>query len=155
MRRRRWLWIVLVLVLVIGAFAARYVSIGPGGHHKFDVAGDVQDLPLLSPTILGWIGPTRPARIDSTQFSPDGDWMYLSSLRGERDQLASVTLTSPHPGVLVVDLRLIEVPSAGGTAVGILFGTRVPLEHFWYQGHPPIVMDASRDEPVVVDSYLP
>ena len=155
MRRRRWWWVALVFILLLGAFTARYVSIGPGGHHKFHTADGVQDLPLISPTILGWVVPGDRAHIESAQFSPDGQWMYLSGLRGERDQLGSVTLSSPHPGVLVVDVRLVEVPSAGGSDIGLLFGTRVRLEHFWYQGHPPITMDASRDEPVVVDSYIP
>ena len=153
--RRRWRLVVLVLALLLGTFTARYVSIGPGGHHKFDVGGDVQELPLISPTLLGWVAPGDRARIDSAQYSPDGQWLYLSAMRGERDQLASVTLSSPHPGVLIVDVRLITVPSAGGSDIGVLFGTRVPLQHFWYQGHPPITMDASRDEPVVVESYIP
>jgi hypothetical protein len=155
MRRHRWLWIALVLVLVVGAFAARYVSLGPGGHHKFDIGGEVRELPLISPTILGWVLPGERARIESAQFSPDGSWVYLSSLRGEHDQLASVTLSRPGPGVLVVDVRLIEVPSAGGTAVGLLFGTRVWFDEPWYDGHPPITIDASTGDPVVVDSYIP
>ena len=155
MRSRRWLWIVLVLVLLLGACTARYVSIGLGGQHKFDIGGEVRELPLMAPTILGWVVPGEPTRIDSAQYSPDGQWLYLSATRGVGDQLASVTLSSPHPGVLVVDVRLVTYPIPGArTAVGILFGTRVKLEHFWYQGHPPITMDASRDEPVVVDSYL-
>ena len=156
MRGRRWLWVVLTLVLVIGAFAARYVSLGPGGTHKFDVGGEVRSLPLMSPTILGWVTPGDPTRIESAQYSPDGQWLYLSATRGVGDQLASVTLSSPSPGVLIVDARLITYPiPAARSAIGILFGTRVRLEHFWYEGHPPITMDASTGDPVVVDSYIP
>jgi hypothetical protein len=155
MRTRRWLWIVLGLVLLLGAFTARYVSLGPGGHHRFDIGGEVQDLPLISPTILGWILPGDRARIESVQFSPDGRWMYLSAMRGERDQLATVTMTRPYDGVLVVDLRLIETPSAGGSDVGLLFGTRVWLDEPIWNQKPPITIDVSTDRAVVIGSYKP
>jgi hypothetical protein len=146
-----------VLVLVLGACTARYVSIGPGGHHRFDVGGEVRDLPLISSTLLGWILPGDPARIDSVQFSPDGGWMYLSSSRGEGDQLASVTLSRPHAGagVLVVDLRLITIPSAGRSDIGRPFATRVWFGESWYEGHPPITIDASTGGPIVVESFKP
>jgi hypothetical protein len=153
-RGRRW-WIVLALVLLLGAFTARYVSIGPGGYHKFDIGGEVRDLPLISPTILGWVLPGDRARIESAQFSPDGRWMYLSAIRGERDQLASVTLTRPYDGVLLVELRLITIPSAGGTAIGLGFGTRVWLDEPIYNQKPPITIDVSTDRAVVIGSYVP
>ena len=156
MKGRRWLWIVLVLVLLVGAFAARYVSIGPGGNHEFDVGGEVYDLPLLSPTILGWILPGDPARVESAQFSPDGRWMYLSAMRGEGDQLASVTLTRPYDGVLLVDLRLMPSPMPGARpAAGILFGTRVWLDQPLWNQKPPITIDVSTDRAVVIGSYRP
>jgi hypothetical protein len=155
-RARRWgWWIVLGLVLLLGACTARYVSIGPGGHHRFDVGGEVRDLPLISPTLLGWILPGDPARIDSVQFSPDGGWMYLSSSRGEGDQLASVTLSRPHAGVLVVDLRLITTPSAGRSDIGHLFATRVWFNEPWHGEHPPITLDASTGRSVVIGSFVP
>jgi hypothetical protein len=154
-RIRRWRWILLVLVLLVGAFTARYVSLGPGGHHTFDIGGEVRDLPLISPTILGWILPGDRARIESAQFSPDGRWLYLSAMRGERDQLASVTLTRPYDGVLLVDLRLITTPSAGGSDVGLLFGTRVWLDQPIYNQLPPITIDMSTDMAVVIGSYFP
>jgi hypothetical protein len=144
-----------LLVLLLGAFAARYVSLGPGGHHRFDVGGEVRDLPLISPTILGWILPGDRARIEGAQFSPDGRWMYLSSTRGEGDQLASVTLTRPYDGVLLVDLRLITTPSAGGSDVGLLFGTRVWLDQPIYNQKPPITIDVSTDRAVVIGSFMP
>lgn len=144
-----------MLVLLLGAFAARYVSLGPGGHHRFDVGGEVRDLPLISPTILGWILPGDRARIEGAQFSPDGRWMYLSSTRGEGDQLASVTLTRPYDGVLLVDLRLITTPSAGGSDVGLLFGTRVWLDQPIYNQKPPITIDVSTDRAVVIGSFMP
>ena len=152
MRRR---WLLIVLVLLLGAFAARYVSLGPGGHHRFDIGGEVQELPLISPTILGWVLPGGQARIESAQFSPDGRWMFLSSTRGEHDQLASVTLTWPQDGVVLVEVRLITTPSAGGTDIGIPFGTRVLLDRPLFDEHPPITMDVSTGRPVVVDTYLP
>jgi hypothetical protein len=156
MRTRRWLWIVLSVVLLVGAFTARYVSIGPGGHHRFDIGGEVLDLPLISPTILGWILPGDRARIESAQFSPDGRWLYLSATRGHGDQLASVTLTRPYDGVLLVDLRLITSPIPGGrSAVGILFGTRVWLDQPIYNQLPPITIDVSTDRAVVIGSYFP
>ena len=145
----------MAVVLLIGAFAARYVSIGPGGTHNFDVGGEVRDLPLISPTILGWILPGDRARIEGAQFSPDGRWLYLSAIRGERDQLASVTLTRPYDGVLLVDLRLITIPGAGGTAIGLGFGTRVWLDEPIYNQKPPITIDVSTDRAVVIGSYLP
>jgi hypothetical protein len=156
MRNRRWLWILVVVVLVVGAFTARYVSIGPGGTHKFDIGGEVYDLPLLSPTILGWILPGDRARIEGAQFSPDGRWLYLSSTRGEGDQLASVTLTRPYDGVLLVDLRLIQSPIPGARpAVGILFGTRVWLDQPIWNQKPPITIDVSADRAVVIGSWVP
>jgi hypothetical protein len=142
-------------VLLLGAFTARYVSLGPGGHHEFDIGGEVRDLPLISPTLLGWILPGDRARIESAQFSPDGRWLYLSSTRGERDQLASVTLTRPYDGVLLVDLRLITTPSAGGSDVGLLFGTRVWLDQPIYNQLPPITIDVSTDRAVVIGSFMP
>ena len=154
-RPRRWLWIVLVLVLVLGACTARYVSLGPGGHHRFSIAGEIREVPMISPTLLGWILPERQARIESAQFSPDGRWLYLASGRGEGDQLASVTLTRPYDGVLLVDLRLIAIPSAGHTAQGFYFGTRVWLDQPIYQGLPPITIDVSTDSAVVIGTYQP
>jgi hypothetical protein len=144
-----------MLVLLLGVVTARYVSLGPGGHHRFDTGGEVRDLPLVSPTLLGWILPGDRARIESAQFSPDGRWLYLSSIRGEGDQLASVTLSKTFPGVVVVDLRLIQIPSPGRTAVGLLFATRVLFDEPWYEGHPPITIDASTGSPVVIGSYIP
>jgi hypothetical protein len=155
LRAWRWWWIVLVLVLLLGACTARYVSLGPAGHHRFDLGREVRDLPLISPTLLGWILPGDPARIESAQFSPDGRWLYLSSTRGEGDQLASVTISRPHDGVLVVDVRLITIPSPGRSAVGLLFGTRVWIDQWWYDGHPPITIDASTDRSVVITSFKP
>jgi hypothetical protein len=148
-------WIVLALVLLLGVFTARYVSLGPGGNHRFDTGSEVRDLPLVSPTLLGWILPGDRARIDSAQVSPDGLWLYLSSIRGEGDQLASITLTRTVPGVVVVDLRLITIPSAGHPAVGFLFGTRVWLDEWWYEGHPPLIIDASTGSSVVITTFIP
>lgn len=142
-------------MVLLGAFTARYVSLGPGGHHRFDIDGEVRDLPLISPTILGWILPGDRARIESAQFSPDGRWMYLSAMRGEGDQLATVTLTRPYDGVLLVDLRLITTLSAGGSDVGLLFGTRVWLDQPIYNQLPPITIDVSTDRAVVIGSYFP
>ena len=152
---RRSRWILLVLVLVLGAVTARYVSVGPGGHHRFDIGGEVRDLPLISPTLLGWVLPGERARIESAQFSPDGRWMYVSSTRGVGDQLASITLTKTFPGVVVVDLRLIQIPSAGRSDVGLLFATRALFDEPWWQGHPPITIDASTGNPVVIETYIP
>jgi hypothetical protein len=154
-RRRRWRWILVVLVLLLGAFTARYVSLGPGGHHRFDTGSEVRDLPLVSPTLLGWILPGDHARIESAQVSPDGLWLYLSSIRGEGDQLASVSLTRTFPGVMVVDLRLIQIPSSGRSDVGLLFGTRVWLNEWWYEGHPPLIIDASTGRSVVITTFIP
>jgi hypothetical protein len=81
--------------------------------------------------------------------------MYLSAMRGERDQLATVSMTRPYDGVLVVDLRLIETPSAGGSDVGILFGTRVWLDEPIWNQKPPITIDVSTDRAVVIGSYKP
>jgi hypothetical protein len=153
-RRRRWLWIVVVLVLVIGAFAARYVSIGPGGHHKFNLGGEVQDLPLLSPTLLGWILPGGPARIESVQFSPDGRVMYVYAIRGQGDQLASVTHVWVKDGVLIVDLRLTQALGARNAA-GYSFGTRIELSRPLYDEFPPITIDASTGRTVPVETYIP
>lgn len=144
-----------MLVLLLGACTARYVSLGPGGHHRFSIGGEVRDLPLVSPTLLGWILPGDPARIESAQFSPDGRWLYLSSTRGEGDQLASVTFSRPHDGVIVVDLRLIAIPSPGRSDIGLLFGTRVWVDQWWYDGHPPITIDASTNRAVVIGSFMP
>ena len=155
MRRRRWLWIVLALVLLLGAFTARYVSLGPGGNHRFDIGGEVQELPLISPTILGWILPGERAEIDSAQFSPDGRVLYLSAFRGDGDQLASVTLSWPQDGVVIVDLRLITPPSAGRNAALYLFGTRVLLDRPLFDEHVPITFDASTGRTVVVESFIP
>jgi hypothetical protein len=142
-------------MLLLGACTARYVSLGPGGHHRFDIGGEVRDLPLISPTLLGWVLPGDPARIDSVQFSPDASWMYLSSSRGEGDQFASVTLSRPHDGVLVVDLRLIAIPSAGRSDIRQLFATRVWFNEPWHAGHPPITIDASTGGPIVIESFIP
>jgi len=144
-----------VLVLLLGACTARYVSLGPGGHHRFKIGGEVRDLPLVSPTLLGWIVPGDPAHIEGAQFSPDGRWLYLSSTRGEGDQLASVTLSRPQDGVLLVDLRLITVPNLGRSAVGLYFGTRVWLDQPVYEGLPPITIDVSTDRAVVIGSFVP
>jgi hypothetical protein len=145
-----------MLVLLLGAFTARYVSIGLGGHHKFDLGGEVRDLPLISPTLLGWIlPPGDPQPIESAQFSPDGRWLYLASTRGVGDQLASVTISKTFPGVMVVDVRLITIPSPGRTAVGLLFATRVLFHEPWYEGHPPLTIDASTGRPVVIETYIP
>ena len=155
MRSRRWLWIVLAIVLVLSAVTARYVSLGPGGHHRFDIGSEVRDLPLVSPTLLGWILPGDRAQIESAQVSPDGSWLYLSSSRGVGDQLASVTLSRTHPGVVVVDLRLITVPNLGRSAIGLLFGTRVWLDEWWFEGHPPLIIDASTGSSVVITTFIP
>lgn len=155
MRSRRWWWIPLLVVLLLGACTARYVSIGPGGHHTFDIGGDVREVPMISPTLLGWILPGDPARIESVQFSPDGRWMYLSAMRGEGDQLASVGVTRPYDGVLLVDLRLVTIPSAGRSDVLEPFGTRVRLAQPLYDAHPPITIDVSQDKAVVIGSYIP
>ncbi len=49
---------VLVLVLRLGACTARYVSLGPDAHHRFTVGvGQVRQMPLVSPTLLGWLTP--------------------------------------------------------------------------------------------------
>ena len=153
-RGRRWRWIV-VLVLVLAAFTARYVSIGPGGHHRFDTGAGVRDLPLVSPTLLGWILPGGRTQLESAQVSPDGLWLYLSASRGVGDQLASVTLTRTFPGVVVVDMRLITIPSPGRSAVGLLFGTRLWLNEWWYEGHPPLIIDASTGSSVVITTFIP
>jgi hypothetical protein len=57
--------------------------------------------------------------------------------------------------VLVVDLRLIETPSAGGSDVGLLFGTRVWLDEPIWNQKPPITIDVSTDRAVVIGSYKP
>ena len=155
MPRRRWLWVVLAVVLLLGAFTARYVSIGPEEHHSFDVGGGEQELLLVTPTLLGWIGPGDRTSIESVQFSPDGRWMYLHAIRGVGDQLASVSLSRPQDGVLVVDVRLITIPSPGRTAVGLSFATRVWLDPPLWEGIPPITLDASTGRSVVVGSYIP
>ena len=155
MRGRRWRWGAVGLVLLLGVFTARYVSLGPGGHHRFDTGAEVRDLPLVSPTLLGWILPGDHARIESAQVSADGSWLYLSAMRGEGDQLASVSVTRTHPGVVVVDLRLIQIPSPGRTAIGLLFGTRVWLDEWWFEGHPPLIIDASTGSSVVITTFIP
>ena len=142
-------------MLLLGACTARYISVGPGGHHRFDVGGEVRDLPLGSPTLLGWILPGDRTRIESAQFSPDGQWLYLAATRGVADQLATVTLYYPQDGLLVVDMRLITTPNLGGPAIGILFATRVQLERPIVGGHPPLTIDDSTGDPIVVGSYLP
>ena len=155
MPRWRWLWVVLAVVLLLGACTARYVSLGPEGHHTFDVEGEDRELPLLSPTLLGWIGPGDQAPIETVQFSPDNRWMYLVASRGANDQLASVSISRPQDGVLVVDVRLITTPNPGGPAIGIWFATRVWLDPPLWEGIPPITLDASTGRSVVVGSYIP
>ena len=152
----RWRWILLVVVLVLGACTARYVSIGSGGTHEFDLGSEVRDLPLLTPTLLGWVMPIGdPVPIQGVQFSPDNRWLYLWALRGPADQVASVTINRPHDGVWRLDLRLISYPTAGSTAIGIPFATRVYLDPPLWQGYPPITMDVSTGRAVVVSSYRP
>ena len=153
--RGRQRWIVLAVVVLLGGFTARYVSLGPGGSHKFDLGSEVRDLPLISPTLLGWILPGDPIHIDSVQFSPDNRWMYVSALRGPADQLGSVTLSRPQDGVLVVEVRLVTFPGTGGTAIGIPFATPVFLDPPLWEGIPPITLDASTGRSVVVGSYRP
>ena len=155
MRTRRWQWILLALVLLLAGFTARYVSLGPEGHHTFDIAGQDRELPLLSPTLLGWIMPGERARIESAQISPDGRWLYLAATRGVGDQLASVTLDRPQDGVVRVDLRLITTPSPGRSAVGLLFATRVELNPPQVPGYPPITIDASTGRSMIIGSYVP
>jgi hypothetical protein len=142
-------------VLLLGACTARYVSIGPGGHHRFDIDGQVRDIELVSPTILGWVFPGDRTRVESAQFSPDGEWLYLSAGRGVGDQLATVTLYYPQDGLLIVDVRLITIPSPGRSAVGLLFGTRVHLQRPIVGGHPPLTVDDSTGDPIAVGNYLP
>jgi len=142
-------------VLVLVAFAARYVSLGPEGQHTFDVAGGKREVTLLSPTLLGWIAPGDPTRIETVQFSPDNRWMYLVAGRGLYDQLASVSLSRPQDGVLVVDVRLITTPNLGGPAIGNYFATRVYLDPPLWVGIPPITIDASTRRSVVIGSYIP
>jgi len=154
-RTRPWRWILLAAVLVLGAFTARYVSVGPEGQHTFDIAGQDRELPLLSPTLLGWIMPGERARIESAQISPDGRWLYLAATRGVGDQLASVTLDRPQDGVVRVDLRLITTPSPGRSAVGLLFATRVELNPPQVPGYPPITIDASTGRSMIIGSYVP
>jgi hypothetical protein len=156
-RSRPWRWVAIALVVLLAAFSARYVSLTPEGRHRFDVAGGKRDLPLISPTLLGWILPGRHAQIQSAQFSPDGEWLYLSAGRGEGEQLASVTLSAPYPGRLEVGVRLISLPTAalGSPAYGVLFATRVPLDIWEYQGHPPITIDVGTGRPVVIETYVP
>ncbi len=115
----------------------------------------MRDLPLISPTLLGWILPGERTRIESAQFSQDGRWMYLSSTRGVGDQLASVVLSRPQDGVLIVDVRLITIPSPGRTAIGLLFATRVWLDPPLWEGYPPITIDASTGRSVVIGSFIP
>ena len=152
---RRWRWLALALVVLLVAFTARYVSIGPEEHHTFDVGGGKQELLLVSPTLLGWIGPGDRTSIESVQFSPDGRWMYVYATRGVGDQLASVSLSRPQDGVLVVDVRLITIPSPGRSAVGLSFATRVWLDPPLWVGIPPITIDASTGRSVVIGSWIP
>ena len=146
---------VLVLVLLLGACTARYVSLAPDGHHRFKFGLQVQDVPLVSPTLLGWILPGDTTRVEGVQFSPDGRWLYLSSVRGEGDQLASATLARSKEGELSVELRLIQIPSPGRTAIGLLFGTRIWLDQPVDGGRPPTIIDASTGDPVAVDPFIP
>ena len=143
-----------MLVLLIGAFAARYVSIGPGGNHTFDVGGADRDLPLISPTLLGWVLPGERASIKAAQFSADGRWIYLAATRGEGDQLASITLDRPQDGVIRIDVRLITIPSAGRSDVGLLFATRVELDPPQVPGYPAITIDASTGRSVQIGSFI-
>jgi hypothetical protein len=154
MRPRRWWWIVVV-ALLLGACTARYVSLGPEAHHRFDVGhGEIRDMPLVSPTLLGWILPGDRTPVESAQFSPDGQWLYLSSSRGIGDELASATVSRPKNSVLVVDLRLITIPNLGRSAVGLYFGTRVSLDQTVDVGNPPIVRDAGTGDPVPVGPFI-
>ena len=147
---------VLVLLLLLGACTARYVSLGPDAHHRFSIgAGQFRDMPLVSPTLLGWIVPGEQTRVDGAQFTPDGRWLYLSSSRGVGDQLASATLSRPTEGELSVELRLIQIPSPGRSAIGLFFGTRIWLDKPVDSGHPPRIIDASTGDPVAVEPYLP
>ena len=143
-------------MLLLGACTARYVSLGPDAHHRFSIgAGQVRDMPLVSPTLLGWILPGDQTRVDGAQFSPDGGWLYLNSSRGVGDQLASATLSRSSGGVLRVELRLITIPNLGRSAVGLLFGTRIRLDQPVDVEHPPAVIDASTSDPIVVDPFIP
>jgi len=153
-RRRRWTWVALALVLVLGACAARYVSLGPEAQHRFDLGnGDVRDIPLISPTLLGWILPGDQTRVESAQFAPDGRCLYLLSGRGVGDQLATATVTRPKNSVLLVELRLITIPSPGRPAIGLYFGTRVCLDQPIGETH--LVRDASTGDQVGVDPFIP
>jgi hypothetical protein len=148
--------VVLIFVLLLGACTARYVSLGPDAHHRFSIgAGQVRDMPLVSPTLLGWILPGDQTRVDGAQFSPDGRWLYLSSSRGVGDQLASATLSRSTEGELSVELRLIQIPSPGRSAIGLFFGTRIWLDEPVDSGHPPVVIDATTGDPIAVDPFIP
>ena len=76
------------------------------------------------------------------------------TIRGVGDQL-SVALSRPQDGVLVVDVRLVTIPSPGRTAVGLDFADTVWLDPPLWEGYPPITIDASTGRSVVIGSFVP